>query len=144
MKIKLQIHDTKLIEIAAKTIKDNYIVKMHTIGAAIQTKNNHMYTAINIRTATMGICAEQIVIGMAFAKQEKNISSIVSVISYGDDEYAILPPCGSCRQLFVDYLPEMFVIVNYKEKLKAINLMIDPYISNFKPRPKKNKYFFKI
>lgn len=65
-----------------------------------------------------GACAEQIAIGTAITNGEREFEAIVAVRGRQGEE--ILPPCGNCRQILHDYMPECEVIVSVKGTPKKI------------------------
>ena len=80
-----------------------------------------------------GPCAEPIAIGAAFTHGEKEIRAMVAVCKDGD-EYCVLPPCGNCRQLLLDYAPDAMVILNdggRYGKTQVRNLLPGAYVSDF-------------
>jgi len=50
-------------------------------------------------------------VGAAFSSGEREIEAIVAVCKQGD-AYPVLPPCGNCRQLILDYSPDAMVILD--------------------------------
>lgn len=116
---KLFDEDYELINCASKVIVDNYdkVNYRHTVGAAIRCKNGKIYVGINVYSAH-GACAEQIALGSAISAGEREFECIVAV--RGIDGKEILPPCGNCRQIFSDYMPDCKVILTVNnEKVKV-------------------------
>ena len=62
--------------------------------------------------------AEQIAIGAAITAGEREFETIVAV--RGEQGEEILPPCGNCRQILCDYMPEGWVIVSADGKMKKV------------------------
>ena len=102
--------DKELIEMARKAIIPNYdgINYHHTVGAAVRCKNGRIYTGVNVYSLH-GACAEQVAIGAAITAGEREFDSIVAV--EGEKGDRILPPCGNCRQMLSDYMPDCMVII---------------------------------
>lgn len=111
--------DYILIEEARKAIKANYDEEHcnHTVGAAVCSKNGKIYTGVNI-FSLHGACAEQIAIGTAVTNGEREFEAIVAV--RGKEGEEIIPPCGNCRQILHDYMPECCVIVPDGKELRKI------------------------
>lgn len=63
-------------------------------------------------------CAEQVAIGTAITNGERDFDVIVAV--RGKEGEEIIPPCGNCRQILHDYMPECDVIVSSRGELKKI------------------------
>ena len=102
--------DKELIEMARQAIIPNYdgVSYNHTVGAAVRCKNGRIYTGVNVYSLH-GACAEQVAIGAAITAGEREFEAIVAVEGERGDR--ILPPCGNCRQMLSDYMPDCMVIV---------------------------------
>ena len=102
--------DKELIGMARKAIIPNYdgINFNHTVGAAVRCRNGKVYTGVNVYSIH-GACAEQVAIGTAITAGEREFVTIVAV--EGEKGNRILPPCGNCRQILSDYMPDCMVIV---------------------------------
>jgi cytidine deaminase len=59
----------------------------------------------------IAVCAEAVAIGMAAAKGDTEIETIVAVNRRGE----IVAPCGMCRELISDYSPEAHVLISSSE-----------------------------
>lgn len=118
--------DEILLKAAQKVIRENYdeVNFNHTVGAAVLCKSGKIYTGVNLYSMH-GACAEQIAIGTAITNQEREFEIIVSV--RGKEGEEILAPCGNCRQMLIDYMPQCYVIVEEKDgelvKIKAKDLL---------------------
>lgn len=115
----LQERDYELIEEAKKAIRLNYDQEHynHTVGAAIRCQNGKVYVGVNLYSLH-GVCAEQVAIGTAITNGERDFDAIVAV--RGKDGEEIIPPCGNCRQILHDYMPDCDVIVSVYGELKKI------------------------
>ncbi len=111
--------DYKLIAEAKKAIRLNYDQEHHnhTVGAAIRCKSGKIYVGVNLYTLH-GACAEQVAIGTAITNGEREFDAIVAV--RGKEGEEIIPPCGNCRQILHDYMPDCDVIVSVLGELKKI------------------------
>lgn len=71
------------------------------VGAAVLTKNNHVFRGCNIENASFGLtnCAERTAIFKAVSEGDQEIEAIVVV---GDTEGPI-SPCGACRQVMAEF-----------------------------------------
>ncbi|MED4203674.1 cytidine deaminase [Neobacillus mesonae] len=71
------------------------------VGAAVLTKNNHVFRGCNIENASFGLtnCAERTAIFKAVSEGNQEIEAIVVV---GDTEGPI-SPCGACRQVMAEF-----------------------------------------
>lgn len=117
--------DEELIIEAQNTIQKNYDNETfnHTVGAAIRCKNGKIYVGVNVYSLH-GACAEQVAIGTAVTHGEREFETIVAVRGIQGEE--IIPPCGNCRQILHDYMPECEVIlmVEGKKKKKAAKKLL--------------------
>lgn len=68
------------------------------VGAALLTKNGHIYTGVNIDTdCSLGMCAERNAVSTMITAGEFEIAKIVAVNKKGQ----VLPPCGACREFMM-------------------------------------------
>lgn len=119
--------DLELIEAAREAIRRNYdaVNFNHTVGAAVRCKDGSIYTGVNVYSIH-GACAEQVAVGTAITAGEREFETVVAV--RGEEGEEIIPPCGNCRQMLYDYMPECEVILAGAEglfKVKAEALL--PY-----------------
>ena len=123
--------DYEVIEAAQKAIQRNYdaIHDNHTVGAAVRCKSGKIYAGVNVYSIH-GACAEQIAIGTAITQGEREFETVVAVM--GKDGAQIIPPCGNCRQIMFEYMPDCDVILSVdgqNRKVKAKELLPFPYYS---------------
>lgn len=112
--------DQQLIEAAQAVIRKNYDSPRHVVGAAVRTASGKIYTGVNIESCGYGPCAEPVAIGSAISQGERDLTAIVA--SGGWEEHCpIIPPCGNCRQLLVDYAPGAWVILEVDSKLVKVH-----------------------
>ena len=111
--------DRLLVRAAQDVIQRNYDEENsnYTVGAAVRCKSGKVYVGVNVYSLH-GACAEQIAIGTAITNGEREFETIVAVRGRQGEE--ILPPCGNCRQILHDYMPECGVIVSVKGTPKKI------------------------
>ena len=124
--------DHELIGRAREAIRLNYDAAggNHTVGAAVRCGSGKIYAGVNVYSLH-GACAEQVAIGTAVTQGERNFEAIVAV--RGMDGGEIVPPCGNCRQMMCDYMPECEVILPAAGeivKVKAAELL--PFAYSFK------------
>lgn len=102
--------DNELIARAQEAIRLNYdgINFNHTVGSAVRCGNGKIYTGVNVYSLH-GACAEQVAIGAAITQGEREFETVVAVRGREGEE--IIPPCGNCRQMLSDYMPECEVIL---------------------------------
>ena len=91
------------------------------VGAALLAKNGKVFLGCNVENASYGatICAERTAITKAISEGVKEFEKIAIVASSGD--YAA--PCGICRQVLYEFLPEGEVILDSdREGMKVMSL----------------------
>jgi cytidine deaminase len=79
------------------------------VAAAIRTRQGSVFLGLNIE----GIytpCAEPVAFGAAVTAGDSDIEAMVAVCKRGR-RYPILNPCGSCRQMLLDYAPNAYALV---------------------------------
>ena len=117
--------DRELIARAQEAIRLNYDEKTqrHTVGAALRCKSGEIYVVVNVYSLH-GACAEQVAIGAAVTHGERDFETIVAVRGRRGEE--IIPPCGNCRQILYDYVPDCEVILSRDDgnfKVRASDLL---------------------
>lgn len=103
--------DKELIKVALKTLQNNFDDEIyhHTVGAALSCPNDKIYSGVNC-DGIHGSCAEYITIGMAISAGERNFDTIVAVHDKAPN--CLVAPCGNCRQMLMEYCPDIKVILN--------------------------------
>ncbi|MFD0058205.1 cytidine deaminase [Streptomyces sp. NPDC127168] len=109
--------DHELVEAAAGVARTRCRGDNHTMAAAARARDGRIVTAVNAYHFTGGPCAELVVIGAAAAQGAHELETIVAV---GDRERGVVPPCGRCRQVLLDYFPALRVIVGAGDRLRAV------------------------
>jgi len=106
----LDAEDEALIAAARQTLLRVYNSPRHTVGAAVLTESGKVYTGVNVESVGAGPCAEPVALGAAISAGERRFKTIVAV--GGEEEPGgVLNPCGNCRQMMIDYAPDMRVII---------------------------------
>ena len=109
-----------LIDEAIKARKMAYApYSKFLVGAALVVPSGNIYTGCNIENASYGltVCAERVAIFKAVSEGQRHIDAIAIVgaplfeddesdrtVEGSDVEYAY--PCGACRQVLAEFLPE--------------------------------------
>ncbi len=77
------------------------------VGAALKGKSGRVYSDCNVENAAYGssMCAERTAIFKAVSEGEREFEAIAVVTENGAS------PCGSCRQVMMEFAPEMAVII---------------------------------
>ena len=72
-------------------------------------KKGKVYSGVNC-DGVHGSCAEYVTIGMAISAGEREFDTIVAVHDKAPN--CLVAPCGNCRQMLVEYCPDIKVILN--------------------------------
>jgi cytidine deaminase len=132
---RITAQDKALIAAASEVLARCYRAGRHTVGAAVLCPSGKIYVGVNVEACGYGPCAEPIAIGAAFSSGEEEISAIVAVKKRKrDGKFAVLSPCGNCRQLIFDYSPDAMVIHSlngHPHKATAAELLPGAYRTKF-------------
>ncbi len=107
--------DQELIMIAKEAMENAYVPYSHfKVGAALLAKDGRVFKGCNIENASYGAtnCAERTAIFKAVSEGAREFVKIAVVASSGD--YA--SPCGICRQVLFEFLPDGKVILDSDEQ----------------------------
>lgn len=97
-----------LVDEAQRTIREFAPDPRHSVACAIRTQGGQVFSGVNVFAQGGGACAELVVLGMAISFGQREFDAIVAV---GDRDRGVVGPCGVCRQLLLDYAPEITVIL---------------------------------
>jgi cytidine deaminase len=111
--------DHELVQAAAEIARSRCRGANHTMAAAARAQDGRIVTAVNAYHFTGGPCAELVLIGAAAAQGAYELDTIVAV---GDGNRGVVPPCGRCRQVLLDYFPDMRVIVGTGDRLRTVSI----------------------
>ncbi|WP_371619321.1 cytidine deaminase [Streptomyces sp. NBC_00454] len=111
--------DHELVRAAAEIARTRCRGDNHTMAAAARTRDGRIVTAVNAYHFTGGPCAELVLIGAAATQGAYELDTIVAV---GDRDRGVVPPCGRCRQVLLDYFPALEVIVGAGELLRTVRI----------------------
>ena len=112
----------ELCQAAVAMLDRAYIPYSHfPVGAALECADGTVFTGCNIENAAYGctICAERTAIFKAVSEGHRDFVRIV--IAGKSEDYCV--PCGSCRQVMMEFAPEMEVIcLNRAREAKRMTL----------------------
>ncbi|MFJ8471660.1 cytidine deaminase family protein [Kitasatospora sp. NPDC094011] len=109
--------DQELVEAALEVARRYSRGDNHTVAAAGRNADGRIITAVNVYHFTGGPCAELVLIGAAAGQGAYDLTTVVAV---GDRERGVIPPCGRCRQVLLDYFPKVGVIVGEGSGLRTL------------------------
>jgi cytidine deaminase len=84
------------------------------VGAAIIAKDGNIYVGCNVENTSYGltVCAERNAIASFIASGNRFPVSIAVVAKDG----VSCPPCGACRQVLMEFNPNLEIILESNEK----------------------------
>ena len=94
---------------AAKNVQNDRrisdYVEAGCVAAAILSSSGRIYTGVCIDTcSTLGICAERNAIFNMITNGEQEIKKVLAIMPNGKSG----PPCGACRELMVQLMPDNY------------------------------------
>ncbi len=108
----MTLEEEKLISMAVELLDERYNPPVHTVAAALRTKNGKVYTSLNVDHFNGFVCAETAALSEAINHKEYSIDTIVAVRKDDSGVTSVVNMCGKCRQIFHDYAPDITVIVS--------------------------------
>ena len=99
------------------------------VGAALLGVSGLVYTGCNMENAAYGpsMCAERTAIFKAVSEGEREFEAIAVVTENG------APPCGTCRQVMMEFAPDMIVIIANTEGNTRLTTVRDLLPDSFTP-----------
>ena len=91
-----------LIQLAIDASQHAYVPYSHfPIGAAVRTKDGHVFTGCNVENASFGLtnCGERTAI---FKAVSEGYTELDAIAIFGQTEEPI-SPCGACRQVMAEF-----------------------------------------
>ena len=99
-----------LIKKALKARENSYSpYSQFAVGAALEAEDGTIYTGCNVENASYGlsVCAERTALVKAVSEGAKKFKRLAIV---ADTEKPVTP-CGMCRQMLMEFSPEMELIL---------------------------------
>jgi len=98
------------------------------VGTALLTASGKTYTGCNIENPSLMLttCAERVALLKALSEGEREFKAIAVVSSEENPCY----PCGTCRQMLMEYAPDMEVYLTSEsgiETYRLIDLLPHPF-----------------
>lgn len=103
--------DQALVDLAKQAMENAYApYSKFRVGAALLAADGRVFLGCNVENASYGatICAERTAVCKAVSEGVRAFEKIAIVASSG--EYAA--PCGICRQVLYEFMPEGTVILD--------------------------------
>ncbi len=120
---------TELINLAVEVSQQAYVPYSHfPVSAVLVTKDNQIYTGVNIENASFGLtnCGERTAIFKAVSEGAREFKEL---IIYGQTDKPI-SPCGACRQVMAEFFePDLPVTLVSRNKSTVVMTVKDllPY-----------------
>lgn len=116
-------HISSALRRAAEAAMQNAIApySRFQVGAALKTKRGKIVSGHNIECSSysLTLCAERVALFKALSEGEREFEAIAVVASSGE----FCPPCGACRQVLMDFAPNLTVyLFNQKGEVKTLTL----------------------
>lgn len=99
-----------LIQKALEARKNSYSpYSQFAVGTALEAEDGAIYTGCNVENASYGlsICAERTALVKAISQGAKKFKRLAIVA----DTQEPVTPCGMCRQMLMEFSPEMEIIL---------------------------------
>lgn len=114
--------NSELVKEAMKAKEFAYVPYSNfQVGAAVVTKGGKVYTGCNVENASYGAtnCAERTALFKAISEGDRDFEAI-AVVSSADD---FTPPCGICRQVLAELMPEgKIILANHAGETKEYSI----------------------
>ncbi len=116
--ILLKRYFQKLLEKATEARLSAYApYSKFSVGAALMTDDGTIFSGCNTENVSLGlsVCAERVAIYKAVTAGYKNFKALAVIC----DTKEPCAPCGACRQVMVEFSPEMDVVMaNLHQKIR--------------------------
>ena len=113
--------EEKLITAAKDRLLGDYSEPRHTVSAAALLNTGETLTSINSFHYSGFLCAETSLLNLAI-DQRKTIEKIVCVKkSREDGSLLVVNSCGKCRQILIEYCPDIKFLMQTKSGIKELS-----------------------
>jgi len=111
------------------------------VGAAVTTASGTVYSGANVENACygLGLCAERAAITRAVTSGDRELTriAVACIDAKQTDGINASMPCGACRQWFVEFAPDLEVLIwtpgDDIYKFLARDLLAVPFVLNDPP-----------
>jgi cytidine deaminase len=102
----------------------------YKVGAALLGKSGKVYLGCNVENASYGhtVCAERTAVLKAVSEGEREFEAIAVVTRNGGS------PCGACRQVLVEFAPELTIYIADKNGEYRATTMSELLPDSFTPK----------
>ncbi|MBF6228513.1 hypothetical protein IU470_25825 [Nocardia abscessus] len=113
---------------AKRLIENHYLEERHQIGAVVLDLNGSYHDGIHLEAmiGRASSCAEASALANAVMAGARGLSMAVAVRHPKPSEAGQIPkivsPCGLCRELLLDYAPDVLVVLQANEGFQIVRL----------------------
>jgi cytidine deaminase len=117
-----------LVRHASAAITPHYAENRHQIGAVLLTGNGEIFTGIHVEAMVgrASVCAEAVALGKAREAGAVDLRVVLAVRhpkpSEADRRIRLVPPCGLCRELLLDYGRDIRAVLQTEGELGLVPL----------------------
>ncbi|GAA3753081.1 cytidine deaminase [Spinactinospora alkalitolerans] len=117
-----------LIRHAGAMISRRYAENRHQIGAVILAGDGRVFTGLHVEAMVgrASVCAEAVALGKAREAGVTDLRIVLAVRhpkpSEAQREPRLVPPCGLCRELLLDYGPDIHAVISMQGELNLVPL----------------------
>ena len=112
----------RLVQKALEARKESYSpYSKFAVGAALETEDGTVVTGTNIENASYGlsICAERTALVKAVSQGMRKFKRMAIMADMPEPA----APCGMCRQMLVEFAPDLeLILANLKGQTKIVKL----------------------
>lgn len=130
--------DHDLVEAATRAIEARYKVGHHQIAAALRGGDGTVSLGVHLEASVgrASICAEAVALGGAVTAGLSDFETIVAVRHPAPTEAGgtirVVPPCGLCRELLLDYAPDLHALLPAADgqvvRVRLTDLLPEKYV----------------
>lgn len=103
----------------AESVDGDFLDGAHIVAVGIRLDDGTIYEGVSLpaKIGRASVCAEPVAVGSAIADGhshgaiETSVAVAYPMSHHETSDQRIIPPCGVCRELLVDYNPDMRIIV---------------------------------
>ena len=111
--------EQELINAAERAMKKSYAPYSHfNVGAALLCKDGKLYLGANVENSSFSLCccAERNAFFRAVNDGEREFEAIAIVGGKNHSIEKLCPPCGACRELMAQLMPDSY---------RSVEIMMD-------------------
>lgn len=124
----------RLIQTASELLTRRGDGDNHTVAASIYSADGKIYSGLNVYHFTGGPCAEIVALGRLVSEGSGALPA--AIVAVADRERGVIAPCGRCRQILIDYCPDLQVVLRTEHGIEAVPLTaLLPYVYLRADRP---------